>query len=157
MPIEQEATFPDIVSANFHNESTRWATVDCVRKKIPQAIGEDPPEVEFRNYYAILNAEEIANEVVIQNVPGVMIPATINDLVMYVGKMIPATIRDLYRQVGVPNPSKSAKETKVVNRKRKRKRGRKPTMRGVQFTSSPPTIPRASRPSDNFYSSDRHI
>ena len=30
-------------------------------------------------------------------------------------------------------------------------------MRGVQFTSSPPTIPRASRPIDNFYSSEKYF
>jgi hypothetical protein len=91
--------------------------------------------MEFSNYYAILNTEEIDKDAGIQNVPGEKIFVTINDL------------------------ARLARETEVMKRpaKHKRKRRRKSTMQGVQFTSSPPTIPRASRPSDNFYSSEKYF
>jgi hypothetical protein len=135
-----EATFPD----KYQDKSTRWATVGRARKKDRQALGGDPPDMKFSNYYAVLNAEEIDNEAEIQNVTGEKISAATNDLI---------------RPVGAPNHSQATRETEIMKRqtKRKRKRRRKPTMRGVQFTSSPPTIPCPSRLSDNFYSSEKYI
>jgi len=131
-------TFPD----KYQDKSTKWATVGCARKKDRRALGGDPPEMKVSNYYAVL--EEIDNEAEIQNVTGEKISAATNDLI---------------RPVGAPNQSKATRETQIMKRqtKRKRKRRRKPTMRGVQFTSSPPTIPCPSRLSDNFYSSEKYV
>jgi hypothetical protein len=133
-----EVTFPD----KYQDKSTRWATVGRARKKDRHALGGDPPEMKVSNYYAVL--EEIDNEAEIQNVTGEKISAATNDLI---------------RPVGAPNQSKATRETQIMKRqtKRKRKRRRKPTMRGVQFTSSPPTIPCPSRLSDNFHSSEKYI
>jgi hypothetical protein len=98
-------------------------------------------EMDCTNYYAALDAAETEDgsegESPIQNEDGKKISADKNALI---------------RPVGDPSQSKAARGPAASKRhKRTRKRGRKPAMRGVHFTGSPPVIPRPRSPGDNSF------
>jgi hypothetical protein len=122
-------------SANTtHRE--KWFTNGCTRK--PPLQVSDLLEMHCINYYAALNAEETEDgaegESPIQNEDDKKISADENALI---------------RPVGDPSQNAARGPAATKRHKRTRKRGRKPTMRGVHFTGSPPVIPRPRSPGDN--------
>jgi hypothetical protein len=100
-----------------------WVTVGSACLHNRQAPGGDPLATEFTNYYAVLGTIDIAAE--FQNVNHEAVSTQWRAVVQ--------------RSVHKDNSRSRAMKHR---KKRKRKRRRKPTMRGVQFTNSPPIIPR---------------
>jgi NACalpha-BTF3-like transcription factor len=111
-----------------------WVTVGNACPHNRQALGGDPPATEFINYNAVLGTIDIAAE--FQNVTYEEISADTNDHIQSV-----STQRRAVDQRSAHKDNSGARAMKHRT-KHKRKRRRKPTMRGVQFTNSPLIIPR---------------
>jgi nascent polypeptide-associated complex subunit alpha len=111
-----------------------WVTVGNACPHNRQALGGDPPATEFINYNAVLGTIDIAAE--FQNVTYEEISADTNDHIQSV-----STQRRAVDQRSSHKDNSAARAMKHRT-KHKRKRRRKPIMRGVQFTNSPPIIPR---------------
>ena len=113
----------DVVSLNLCGTQAidGWVTVGSACLYNRQAPGGDPLVKEFNNYYAVLETIDIADE--FQNV-------------------IHEAVR--WRAVDQRSVHKDNSRARAMKhrKKRTRKRRRKPTMRGVQFTNSPPIVPR---------------
>jgi hypothetical protein len=123
--------------SEHHSQREKWFTNGCTRKPPRQVL--DLLEMDCTNYYAALDAEETEDGAEGES------PIKNED-----HKKISADKNALIRPVGDPSQSKAARGPAATNRhKRTRKRGRKPTMRGVHFTGSPPVIPRPRSPGDN--------
>jgi hypothetical protein len=114
-----------------------WVTVGSACPHNRQALGGDPLATEFINYYAVLGTNDIAAE--FQNVTH-------------------EAVSTQRRAVDQRSDHKDTSGARVMKHrtKRKRKRRRKPTMRGVQFTNSPPIM---SRPhiATEFPSNEKYL
>ena len=110
-----------------------WVTVGSACLYNRQAPGGDPLAKEFNNYYAVLGTIDIAAEFQKVNHEAVSTPLDQRSV-----------HKDNSRAVDQRSDHKDNSRARAMKhrKKRKRKRQRKPTMRGVQFTNSPPIVPR---------------